>query len=40
MLETLLYLLLGAFVGWNFPQPQFAKNIQAKVLLMFSKEAK
>jgi len=40
MLETLLYLLLGAFVGWNFPQPQFAKNIQAKVLLMLSKEAK
>jgi len=40
MLETLLYLLLGAFVGWNFPQPQFAKNIQAKVLSMFNKEAK
>ena len=40
MLETLFWLLLGAFVGWNFPQPQFAKNIQAKVLLMLSKEAK
>ena len=40
MLETLLYLFLGAFVGWNVPQPQFAKNIQAKVLSMFSKEAK
>jgi hypothetical protein len=38
MLETLLYLLLGAFVGWNFPQPQFAKNIQAKVLAMFKKD--
>jgi hypothetical protein len=40
MLETLFWLFLGAFVGWNFPQPQFAKNIQAKVLLMLSKEAK
>ncbi len=40
MLETLLYLLLGAFVGWNFPQPQFAKNIQTKVLAMLSKEVK
>ena len=40
MLETLFWLFLGAFVGWNFPQPQLAKNIQAKVLLMFSKEAK
>ena len=40
MLETLLYLFLGAFVGWNFPQPQFASNIQAKVLTMFSKETK
>ena len=40
MLETLLYLLLGAFVGWNFPQPEFAKNIQAKVLAIFNKETK
>ena len=40
MLETFLYLFLGAFVGWNFPQPQFAKNIQSKVLAMFSKEVK
>ena len=40
MLETLFWLFLGAFVGWNFPQPKFAKNIQAKVLAMLSKEAK
>ena len=32
MLETLFYILIGAFVGWNFPQPEFAKNIQAKYL--------
>jgi hypothetical protein len=40
VLETLLYLLLGAFVGWNFPQPEFAKNIQAKVLAIFNRETK
>ena len=32
MLETLFWLLLGAFIGWNFPQPQFARNLQAKVM--------
>jgi hypothetical protein len=37
MLETLFWLALGAFIGWNFPQPQTAKNIQAKVLAMLTK---
>ena len=32
MLETLFWIAIGAFVGWNFPQPEFAKNIQAKYL--------
>jgi hypothetical protein len=32
MLETLFWIAVGAFVGWNFPQPEFAKNIQAKYL--------
>jgi hypothetical protein len=32
MLETLFYILIGAFIGWNFPQPEFAKNIQTKYL--------
>ena len=32
MLETLFWIAVGAFVGWNFPQPDFAKNIQAKYL--------
>jgi hypothetical protein len=34
MLETLFWLAIGAFIGWNFPQPSFAKNIQAKILDM------
>ena len=37
MLETLFWLLIGAFIGWNFPQPQFTKNLQEKVLGMFKK---
>ena len=32
MLETLFWLALGAFIGWNIPQPEFAKRIQAKVV--------
>jgi len=35
MFETLLWIAVGAFVGWNFPQPDFAKNIQAKLSGLF-----
>jgi len=38
MLETLFWLAVGAFVGWNFPQAQFAKNLQTKILDMFRKK--
>jgi hypothetical protein len=38
MLETLFWLAIGAFVGWNFPQPEFAKRIQARVITVFRKE--
>jgi len=31
MLDTLLWIAVGAFVGWNFPQPFWAKIVQAKV---------
>jgi hypothetical protein len=37
MLEALFYLAVGAFVGWNFPQPEFAKNLQSKIVAMFKK---
>ncbi len=37
MLEAIFWLALGAFVGWNFPQPQFAKNLQEKVKGLFNK---
>ena len=38
MLETLFWLALGAFVGWNFPQPEFAKRIQARVMAVFKRD--
>lgn len=38
MLETLFWLALGAFVGWNFPQPEFAKRIQARIVAAIFKE--
>jgi hypothetical protein len=37
MLETIFWILVGAFIGWNIPQPQFAKNIEEKVKSLFSK---
>lgn len=38
MLETLFWIALGAFIGWNFPQPDFAKRIQEKALSFFRKD--
>lgn len=38
MLDTLFWLAVGAFVGWNFPQPEFAKTVQAKILSLFKKD--
>lgn len=32
MLETLFWIAVGAFIGWNLPQPDFVKNIQNKIL--------
>jgi hypothetical protein len=32
MLEILFWLAVGAFIGWNFPQPQSVKDFQAKAL--------
>lgn len=37
MLETVFWIALGAFIGWNMPQPEFAKNFQAKIMAMMSK---
>jgi hypothetical protein len=37
MLDTILLLLVGAFIGWHFPEPSWAKVIKAKVLSMIQK---
>jgi len=38
MLDTLLWIAVGAFVGWNFPQPFWAKIIQEKIQTMIAKK--
>ena len=38
MLETLFWLAVGAFVGWNFPQPSWAKTMQEKIQAMIAKK--
>jgi hypothetical protein len=38
MLDTLIWIALGAFVGWNFPQPSWAKIIQEKIQTALTKK--
>lgn len=37
MLEVLFWVLVGAFVGWHFPEPPWAKAIKSKVMGLFNK---
>lgn len=37
MTDILFWVAVGAFVGWNFPQPFWAKYIQNRVIAMFSR---
>ena len=34
MLDIILWIAVGAVVGWNFPQPSWARAIQAKIQAM------
>ena len=38
MLETIFWVLLGAFIGWHFPEPAWAKTVKEKVLTALRKE--
>lgn len=38
MLEALFWIAVGAAIGWNFPQPQWAKTAQEKLMGLFKKE--
>ena len=42
MADVLIYILIGVLIGWNLPQPSWAKYIQdklvAKVKGLFNRE--
>jgi hypothetical protein len=38
MIQAAVFVLIGAFIGWNLPQPQWAKDAQAKVLYYIKKK--
>ena len=33
----LLLIVLGIFLGWNLPQPEYAKRFEQKVMSFFNK---
>lgn len=35
MLESLFWLLVGIVIGWNLPQPDWAKDMQDRVVKFF-----
>lgn len=37
MLDILLWVAVGAFIGWNIPQPWWAKAVQDKIISMLPK---
>jgi hypothetical protein len=39
-MSTLFWVLVGAFVGWNFPQPWWARFIQEKIVTMIKEKTK
>ena len=38
MLDILLWMAVGAFIGWNFPQPSWTKLMQEKLQTMLAKK--
>lgn len=37
MLDTILWIAIGAFLGWNLPQPSWARYIQDWAKTQWSK---
>lgn len=35
---TIIYIAIGAFIGWNMPQPKWSKYIQQKIVNMITKQ--
>ena len=40
MFDILLWIAVGAFIGWNFPQPFWTKMMQEKIQSMLDKKGK
>lgn len=38
MFETLIWILVGAFIGWHFPEPFWARTIKDKIMNLFAKK--
>jgi hypothetical protein len=38
MLDIIFWIAVGAFVGWNFPQPFWARAIQEKIASMIKEK--
>lgn len=36
-METFFWIAVGAFVGWNFPQPSWARTAQSKLIDFFNR---
>lgn len=32
MIEAAVYIVIGAFIGWNLPQPGWARSLQTKLV--------
>lgn len=39
-MSTILTLLIGMFIGWNLPQPDWAKAIQDKIVSLIQASIK
>ena len=38
MMDILFWVAVGAFVGWNFPQPFWARMLQDRIQNMLAKK--
>ena len=38
-MDTLFWLAVGAFIGWNLPQPFWARMLQTKLLDFINKKS-
>jgi hypothetical protein len=38
-METVFWILVGAMIGWNFPQPVWARIVQSRIVDFFQKKS-